>query len=210
MTYVPMFDPLLFGGRVAASTAGGGTTFDVTGAWNSVKNVQVLSNQAETLLLRDFVHVDIDVGRGSDGRSVIDVQNAKRGTVQTGAGEDLVSLALVTNGGWNEEFRVVTGAGNDFVSVRGGDATLGSLAGALRADGVGQKVFVDLGDGDDAFLASDIGGFASADTVFGGAGRDTITAGRGNDRLTGGTDRDEFRFFAGDGHGSPPAAAMTD
>jgi len=197
---------LAFGGLVAISSSASGILLDVLGAWNSVKNASVVSDDAERLTLSGFVHADVVLGDGGD--SFVALLGAKRGNVVTGDGDDVVAVEVATNGSaWVNEFRIATGAGEDIVTIRAldvaaraaaGDATFAATAngaGAFAGDDAGTRVILDLGTGDDVFLGLGM----SRDEVAGGAGADVIAAGRGEDVLAGGAGGDIFRFAVGDG-----------
>lgn len=203
------FDGPLLGGLVGASgglgPAGSGIVLDVLGAWNSVKNASVLSDGAGRVTLSGFVHADVALGDGGDSSVVL--RGAKRGNVLTGDGADTVTIEAVSNVyAWVNEFRVAVGGGDDAVVVRAldiaaaaaTDATFASTtndAGAFTGTDAASVTFVDLGAGDDTFIA--LG--QSADRVRGGDGDDVIRAGGGADVLAGGEGGDLFLFAAGDG-----------
>jgi Ca2+-binding RTX toxin-like protein len=205
---LPTEPTLLFGGLVAASghpDEDGGLLLDVTGAWNSVKNVALESENSGSVTLSGFVHTDIIMGGGGDSR--IEIIGAKRGNIITSAGNDTILIRPALNEfSWVTEFRIATNAGDDRVIIdplnmaeqAQVDVTFASTAhgaGTFRADDSDLVVFVDLGDGDDLFFAAG----ASRDRVSGGVGEDYIVGGRSDDILTGGADSDLFIFYAGDG-----------
>jgi Ca2+-binding RTX toxin-like protein len=206
--FSPEMPALLFGGLVAASgqlDRGAGLLLDVTGAWNSVKNVNLTSDSAGIVTLSGFVHTDVTLGDGGD--SSITVIGAKRGNIVTGNGDDLAFVRLASNEfGWVNEFRIATNEGNDNIVVDAldlaeqavTDITFASTthgAGSFRANDSDSVVFAALGDGDDRFFA--LG--ASRDRISGDAGRDVILGGRGDDILAGGADADIFIFRGDDG-----------
>lgn len=192
-------------GVVGSPDAGSGLVLDVLGAWNSVKNASVLSDEAGRVTLAGFVHADVALGGGGDSSVVL--YGAKRGNVLTGGGDDTVTIEAASNVyAWVNEFRVATGDGDDAVVVRALDiaaaaaadatfAATASDAGAFAGTDAASVVIADLGAGDDTFVA--LG--ESADRVSGGGGEDIIRAGRGADVLAGGAGDDLFLFAAGDG-----------
>jgi Ca2+-binding RTX toxin-like protein len=202
----------LFDGRVLTATGaeeGGRPTlsFDVTGAWNSVKNGSFVGEGAAHVRMSGFVQADVTMTGG--GASAVVIVGAKRGNVWTDQGDDTVSLEVQSNTArWSNEFRIATGQGDDTVFVRpldraaavaSGDATFAAVTGGVREfaqdDGM-TRIFVDLGQGDDAFRAEGL----SQDVVDGGSGDDTVSAGGGDDLLTGSEGDDLFVFGAGFGH----------
>lgn len=173
----------LFGGKVDASTSGDAHTVDVTGAWNSVKNVQAVSDNAETLTFKGFVHVDVMVGTHDDADSSIEVIGAKRGNIITGAGNDTITVHMVENElSWIHDFRISSGAGDDTITLggltdaeRGADPTYAALqpptTGPLDATGVQQRSFIDAGSGNDRVI-----GYNSQDIIYGGTDTGTVHA----------------------------------
>jgi Ca2+-binding RTX toxin-like protein len=200
----------LLGGLVGVTgdpDSASGIVLDVLGAWNSVKNASVLSNEAGRVTLSGFVHADVALGSGGGGDSSVVLHGAKRGNVLTGSGGDEVTIETATNvWAWVNEFRVATGAGEDTVVVRALDTAAAAStdptfaattngAGAFTGTDAASIVFAELGAGDDVFIA--LG--ASADRVAGGSGSDVIRAGAGADLLSGGAGDDLFVLAAGDG-----------
>lgn len=201
----PPFSVLAFGGLVQITTGPAGILVDVLGAWNSVKNGTFTSAEAQTVTMSGFVHADVALG-GTGDSSVL-LLGAKRGNVATGEGNDVVNIQVATNVfGWVNEFRVRTGAGDDFVTVGALDiaaaaavdatfAATANRAGAFTGTDAGSLVFVKLGAGNDTFVGLGL----SRDQVAGGSGDDVLFAGKGNDVLNGGSGEDAFVFAVGDG-----------
>ena len=173
-------------------------TLDVVGGWNSVKNVSARSDGPfpERIAFHGFIHVDVVVtsewpseGYGPSG-SRIDIVGAKRGNIVTGDFDDEISVGMLSNEPtWSNEFRIVSGDGDDSVRLFGArfsplpgapvDTTYGSFAGTggvWNTSGNWTTTFTDLGAGHDRFQ-----GFASADSVSGGAGNDIGRGGDGDD-----------------------------
>lgn len=166
--------------------------FDVTTAWNSVKNVLAKSDTSENLSFKDFVHVDVHLG--GTGSSNVEVLNAKRGNISTGSGNDTVTVSLVSNENfWANTFNVDTGAGNDTITFKAGKAFndtsaegTGGIAstpamngGAGVTDGSFTTVKINAGAGDDKI---DLSGVKLASSlVAGGTGIDQIVASGGAD-----------------------------
>ncbi|BDG71952.1 hypothetical protein [Roseomonas fluvialis] len=201
----PPVTVLAFGGQVQITTGPGGVLVDVLGAWNSVKNGTFTSAEAQNVTMSGFVHADVSLGGGGD--SSVLLLGAKRGNVATAEGDDVVNIQVATNVfGWVNEFRVRTGAGDDFVTVgaldiaaaAAVDATFASTAnraGAFTGTDAGTLAFVKLGAGDDKFVGLGL----SRDEVSGGSGDDLLFAGKGDDLLSGGSGEDVFLFARGDG-----------
>ncbi len=168
-------------------------------AWNSVKNIEVYSDDSGTITLNNFVHTDVNLGGSSD--STVIINDAKRGNVTTSGGDDRVEINADTNGsGWGNTFDVKTGDGADHIQLNGdgGHTGFNVDAGAdndhVLVGGSYDEAIVDLGNGDDVFVGGD-----GHDIIHGGAGNDTITSGGGGDILDGGQGNDAFIIKAGDG-----------
>lgn len=183
-------EPLLYFGRVGATTNPDGTAnLDVLSYWNDVKNVQAIASSAEKLFFDGFVHVDVMVGTGTTDGSVVTLQGVKRGNVITGAGDDVVAVAMVSNDptqSWTEDFRIATGAGNDRIMLGGLDVAAEIAAGDITyvrsivgqkeifSSGVGRTSWIDAGAGDDL-----VRGWDSRDNIIGGTdnGRVSLVGG---------------------------------
>ena len=142
-------------------------TVDAEG-WNHWKNVFFLGNNSDNTatVLTDFVHVDIDDSDNDQGRAFT-VENAKRGNILLGDGDDTLNLSLATNGdGWSNTFYIDTAAGDDTVKITEGVAQTN----AKITDGRFTTTDVTLGDGDDTFTNET----KSDDTITTGEGSDTV------------------------------------
>ncbi|MCA2376409.1 MAG: rhizobiocin [Agrobacterium sp.] len=187
------------GGKVDVGYNAGtnGFTFDVSSAWNSVKNALAKSDSSENLSFKDFVQVDVHLG--GTGSSSVEVLNAKRGNISTGAGNDTVVLSVVSNDkGWVNAFNIDTGAGNDTIIVKAGTAfndasgsgIVGTQAvngGAGVTDGSFTSVKIDAGDGNDTI---DLSGVKLASSL--------VTGGKGIDHIIASSGADTFVFNLGD------------
>lgn len=170
-----------------------GFTFDVSSEWNSVKNALIKSERPENIKLKDFVHVDVQLG--GTGSSNLEVLNTKRGNISTGAGNDTVAVSLLSNENtWVNAFNIDTGAGNDTINVKRGaafnDASSASpggiVAGTYVANGgVGvtngrfTSVKIDAGTGNDEIDLSSVN--LASSVIIGGKGMDRMTASGGTD-----------------------------
>jgi|AGTN01.1.fsa_nt_gi Haemolysin-type calcium binding protein related domain. len=131
-------------------------TLSVDSAWNTIKNVRAHSDGAAEVTLRNVVNTDVALGDGGDSRVVI--EGAKRGDIVTGDGNDTISIDAHSNdAGWDNTFRISTGAGDDAVFIAGDTWT---------------GVSLDAGDGDDVIVVGI--GQGEADTIIGGAGNDVL------------------------------------
>lgn len=134
-------------------------------AWDSVKNIDVESTTNLDVTLKNFVHTDVELG--GTNPSEITLEDAKRGTLTSGDGNDVIAINAYSNGGWSNEFVIDTGDGDDIVDVD--VATNGETV-----------INLDAGDGDDVVTVTG----DSDDTFVGGAGNDTLTGGLGDDIAT--------------------------
>lgn len=151
--------------------------FEATGAWNSVKNAFAVSDTNEHLTFDNIVHTDVYLG--GEGTSVVNIVDAKRGIIETGSGADKISIALLTNNaGWQNEFTVRSGAGNDQISFTTGTAR----SNAKVTDGKFTTAIIDAGEGDDVIDLSAVNFKGSV--VSGGTGYDLIIASQGKDVFT--------------------------
>ncbi|MEJ8308249.1 rhizobiocin [Agrobacterium larrymoorei] len=177
------------GGKVdvAFDTSITGFSFDVAGAWNSVKNVLAVSDEAQTIKVKDFVHADILLG--GNGNSTVEVLNVKRGNIETGAGNDNVHISLLSNStAWVNDTVIKTGAGNDNIVITQGQS-LKDIGGIVNAngsnggngvtDGSSTTVYIDAGDGNDMINLSAV--TLKSSTVIGGKGSDVMYASHGAD-----------------------------
>ena len=180
------------------------TTFDSEGnpvvtldsAWNSVKNVYAESEDAADVTLNNFVHTD--VAFGGTGDSHVTITGAKRGTITTGSGDDVIDVTAQSNGaGWSNAFDIESGAGDDIITIRGdrsyttADVDAGDGNDTVTFTGGGAAT-LDGGAGDDTLT-----GGGGADTLIGGLGDDTLVGGDGNDSLDGGDGADNLSGDAG-------------
>lgn len=168
----------LYGSRVYASTnPDGSDNFDQQGDWNTVKNLQFLSDGAQRVVFDGFVHIDAEVGLADGGDSHLVLNGVKRANVITGEGDDVIDIRMVEdqNSVWVTTFRINSGAGDDLVSFKALDIAAELEAGdftyvqarnkpglPLVATGEGRTTFTALGAGDDEFE-----GFNSDDQVAG-------------------------------------------
>ena len=160
--------------------------FDVSSAWNSVKNALAQSDTSENLIFKDFVQVDVHLG--GTGSSNVEVLNAKRGNISTGEGNDTVTVSVISNDkAWVNAFNIDTGAGNDTIVVKAGTAFDGGVAagtnvvngGAGVTDGSFTSVKIDAGAGNDSIDLSGVN--LASSLVTGGKGIDNIKASGGAD-----------------------------
>ncbi|MDX9873240.1 MAG: tandem-95 repeat protein, partial [Clostridia bacterium] len=149
-------------------------------AWNSVKNIEAISEQSADVVLRNFVHTDVTLGDGGD--STVTIDGAKRGTIVTGDGDDAIDIDAFSNDdGWSNLFDIRTGAGDDVINVTG--------------DRGFTKILAEGGIGDDRIT---VDGHYSQATLDGGSGNDVLVGGLGDDVLIGGSGDDTLRGGSGD------------
>ncbi len=165
--------------------------FDVVGKWNSVKNVLAESDSAENVYFKDFVQADVHLQ--GNGASTVEILNVKRANVSTGAGNDTVTISLLSNDNtWVNAVKIDTGAGNDTITVKSGvglnapgsQGITGATAfngGNGFTDGRSTAVDIKAGAGDDKIDLSNTN--LKSSTVEGGTGVDHIIASGGADNF---------------------------
>ncbi|MBE0532069.1 MAG: tandem-95 repeat protein, partial [Rhodospirillales bacterium] len=185
-------------------------TVSLIDAWNSVKNIEAVSEQSADVVLQNFVHTDVTLGDGGD--STVTIDGAKRGTIVTGDGDDVIDIdALTNNDGWSNLFDVRSGAGNDTITVTGDKGLTEVLAdgGAgndrITVDGNYEKATLDGGAGDDTLL-----GGAGKDTLIGGTGSDLLDGGAGDDTLHYAVDDSWSSLYQAKNVGSPGEAGTNE
>ena len=151
--------------RLDWDTGGESLVLALASAWNSIKNIAVSDFGGESLTLSNWV--DVDVALASEGPLSVVVEAAKRGEIVLGGtGPHTVVIGVESNvQDWTNHFRVVTGDGNDEVTIRQ------TALEAVRGLYLGQWTTTDIatGEGDDL-----IRGWGSNDRADGGAGRDVF------------------------------------
>jgi hypothetical protein len=193
------------------------TLIENTGAWNTPKNA-CTSDAAWTpalgthVTIANFVDVRADLSNAGHRHLEVEVVGAKRGSIETGSGNDQVGWVFHSNGGdWQETAHIATGAGHDQVRIT--DVAHSTRDDALLADNASPRngamwnpsyngarsiARVEAGAGDDD-VRVDPESHARL-IADGGAGNDTLQGGRGNDQLTGGDGHDTFLAAPNAGH----------
>lgn len=187
---------LLYKDRVRAATGSDGTTnVDQLPDWNTVKNLQLLSDGAQKFFLDGFVHVDAEIGRNDTAATTLVLNGSKRSNIITGLGDDLIDIRMVSdqNSVWVDTFRVNTGAGKDTVLLSGLDINGELAAGdmtfiqaenkpglALINTGEGRNTYVATGGNDDRIV-----GYTSNDNIVAGTDDGTIGKVMGNGPASG-------------------------
>ncbi len=152
-----------------------GFTFDVSSAWNSVKNALAQSDTSENLKFKDFVQVDVHLG--GTGSSTVEVLNAKRGNITTGAGNDTITVKA------GAAFNDTSAAGTGGLAANTGAVN----GGAGVTDGSYTSVKIDAGAGNDSI---DLSGVKLASSL--------VTGGKGIDHIIASGGADTFVFNLGD------------
>lgn len=117
-----IFGSDLFEGRVAYGNDLGGYQhlFDVTGAWGTVRAAEMVGRPSAVRI--DGVE-DVTVRFGGHGDARVTVVGVRSGMLETGRGNDTVHVGVASAGSdRGNDFRVVTGGGDDRVSIAGFDA----------------------------------------------------------------------------------------
>lgn len=184
----------------SAVVEGNSFDFDIdnTTNWgvNKEAHIRVDDNRDHTVTVTDFVYANLDYTTANS--AIITIEDAKRGDIKTGAGDDVITVNAVnsTNAGFNgwddpavikdSIFTINSGAGNDKIYFKTGT----SDPGLNLATSKFTLTNINAGDGDD-YVNMGSGSIAETrDTIYGGAGRDTIYAAGGDDVVHGGDDGD--------------------
>ncbi|WP_291297534.1 TIGR03118 family protein [Elioraea sp.] len=212
-----LLDPAALGAVETAPITLGGTTWariENEGVWNGLKNLALDGFDAawgDHLLVANFVDVRLDLADAGNTDLTLTVVGAKRGEIETAAGDDDVTVLLHSNtSDWSNVTVIKTGAGDDVITL--GTVGASGLDDLLladnaapangsfwngRYDGRFSTVTVEAGAGDDVIIAD---GRMNL-TAFGGEGDDRLVAGRGRDLLSGGEGDDVFVLSATTGQG---------
>ncbi|WP_291297296.1 Ig-like domain-containing protein [Elioraea sp.] len=207
---------------IATSLANGAFLIEATGVWNSVKNAFTMLDAwsaalGQTITAANFVDVRLDLDNAGTTDLIVTAIGAKRGEILTAGGDDTISVIFHSNEGlWNNTLRVGSGTGDDVVTAT--TVARSTLDEALLADNASPAngplwnrnydgrfsvLDVDLGEGEDTVIATDVrlvaDGGAGNDALVGGIRNDSLTGGDGDDVLTGGLGADRFLFDSDDG-----------
>ena len=94
------------------------------------------------------MRADVDLSEGT-GDSTVTINDAKRGSVETAGGDDVVDIDAQTNGsGWDNTFTVDTGAGDDTITATGDgghthfDIKTGEGADSVTLDGQSESATI--------------------------------------------------------------------
>lgn len=152
----------------------GGWEARLLSTWASVRTIEVTDGDAGKVTVNNFVEAEVTLG--GDGDSTVSVFGVKRGAVQTGEGDDWIDVAAFSNGGGSSNlFSLLTGGGDDEMTLRGYQTF---TQGHVDA-GAGNDRIILKNDGDDRVEGGDGGDFISTaggrDVIDGGAGQDVLT-----------------------------------
>ncbi|WLD58814.1 retention module-containing protein [Salinispirillum sp. LH 10-3-1] len=150
---------------------------DLTSHWNSIKNISVSSEESANVTIDNFVFTQVHLA--GDGESVVVVNDAKRGDISTGSGDDIITFnALTNNAGWSNDVKIDAGEGNNTVSVSGSKGhtlaaiNTGSGDDSINLSGAFNTIQVTAAGGNNTFDLS-AASFNSA-TINGGNGGSTF------------------------------------
>jgi hypothetical protein len=171
-------DQLVFSKRVLLDTDADTTYVDVTGTWNTVKNLQITSLGGQSVYVDGVVHVDAQLGYGTNEATDLFLNGVKRANVITGNAGDTIEIRMCydQNSVWVDDFRIATYGGDDYVRIDGLDVASELAAGDLTfiesvnkpglpllTSGVGHNAYIALGAGNDTFV-----GYSTNDHVEAG------------------------------------------
>lgn len=165
--------------------------------WNSVKNIEIESNELNKIFVKNFVHSDINLTNNNN--TSIKIINAKRGFINTEDGDDVIYVKAYSNGsGWSNSFEINTQAGDDKITLKGHNGHTisyidsGEGEDIVKLQGNYHKSYTKLGDGNDIFKHG-----KGEDIILGGHGHDHIKASKGNDIIMGEQDHDIIKGGSG-------------
>jgi Ca2+-binding RTX toxin-like protein len=180
----------------------------ITG-WNSVKDIEVSSISATVLKVAGFVDTWINAPTDNAGHTV-SIDDAKRGAVALGNGDDSVFVAVASNEyTWSSTFDITLGDGNDGVVVGPDEySSLIQLSNpahyAFNSEPQLTTANITVGDGDDSVALMEVSG-----TIHVGNGNDTISIEDGNSALWLGSGSDTVTITGADRSGAAPFAYDT-
>ncbi|TEW56154.1 calcium-binding protein [Psychromonas sp. RZ22] len=175
-------------------------------SWNAQDSKEIhVETTNKSVVLNDYVDVGVDLQGSTNDVNVI-INNAKRGDIITGEGNDRINVDVMSNGSnWSNHFDLDTGAGDDritFTNSEGSEFTSVNIDAGTGNDfisilglnaGIDTERYIDAGDGNDTVVGSE-----SSDALYGGNGADTIYSHGGNDYIHGGHGND--KIYGGDGN----------
>jgi hypothetical protein len=143
------------------------------GAWNDVKNAALTSAVIKGMTVNNFVAVNVSLTNNQSG--VINVTDAKRGTISTGSGNDTITVSAKSNATSDNLMTIKAGDGTNKITFSGASNTKTSITTGSGADTItitGQAgSTVSSGGGDDALNIRSSG----TASVAGGTGRDLFS-----------------------------------
>lgn len=161
---------VIYSNRVSLNTDAGTTTVDALKTWNVVKNVQIKSDGGQSLYLDGFVHVDAQLGYGTNEATYLFLNGTKRANIITGEAGDTIEIRTASdqNSVWQDDYHINTGGGEDFIRFAPLDVDAELIAGDLTftesvnkpglpllTSAAGRNAFIDMGANDDIFIGSD-------------------------------------------------------
>lgn len=170
--------------------------------WNADEQKEVSIDAINTdVITTDFVDVDINLQDSDQGVSV-QVANTKRGQIDTGSGDDSISIGVYTNdAGWSNTIEVNSGDGDDTIlmyNVQNSQYTMFSIDAGDGDDVINLAGILANDDDSDEASERSIDAGAGDDIVYGSQGNDYINGGRGDDVLYGNAGNDEIYAGSGD------------
>ncbi|WP_291298849.1 choice-of-anchor I family protein [Elioraea sp.] len=119
--------------------------------WNAIKVLTVSDFTGEALTLAGWVDVDVNLG-ALDTDLALTVDGSKRGSIETGAGDDTIVIGADSNERvWSNLFVIDTGAGDDSVTIDGATEAYAAQSFAQSFFDAFATVEVKLGEGDDDY-----------------------------------------------------------
>jgi 2',3'-cyclic-nucleotide 2'-phosphodiesterase (5'-nucleotidase family) len=136
----------------------GAATLSHLAPWNAIKVLTVSDFTGAALTTEGWVDVAIDLS-AREADLALTVDGSKRGSIATGAGDDVITIGADSNEGrWSNLFTIDAGAGDDVVS-------LGAASRAYAAESFAASLF-------DALARAEVR-LGAGNDMFEGTGRDT-------------------------------------
>jgi 2',3'-cyclic-nucleotide 2'-phosphodiesterase (5'-nucleotidase family) len=132
----------------------GAATLTHEAPWNAIKVLAINDFTGAALTLKGWVDVDVNLGAREDGLALT-IDGTKRGSIETGAGDDTILIGADSNEGrWSNRFVIDTGAGDDSVTIDAASEAYATQSFARSFLDAFATVEITLGEGDDAYAGT--------------------------------------------------------
>jgi 2',3'-cyclic-nucleotide 2'-phosphodiesterase (5'-nucleotidase family)/DNA-binding beta-propeller fold protein YncE len=132
----------------------GTATLTHAAPWNAIKVLAINDFTGSALTLAGWVDIDVNLG-ALETDLALTVDGSKRGSIETGAGDDTIVIGVDSNEArWSNLFVIDTGAGNDSVTIDGATQAYAAQSFARSFFDAFAAVEITLGEGDDAYAGT--------------------------------------------------------